>query len=317
MQRNKLHMIKQSHRKAAAVLLAFSLILGGFGGSFAAYGADTATAAQKADKPAAAALKKPERPANTAKSGVVIDGETGEIIYSKYPHRQRDPLSTTKLLTCLVALEHLKLTDTVTVTKTAADTPGSTANLKTGEKVKVKDLIYGALLPSGNDAAVALAIGVSGSKTKFARLMNAKAEELGCEDSNFTNPHGWKTKSHYSSAYDMAKITRAAMENPTIKKASGTEIYRMSKTNKHKSRRIATTNYFVAGKKYPKCGVFAGKTGTWEYNNAALVSACERDGKVVYAAVMGDTMTGRYTSSNRILNYSYKKLAWMAETESK
>ena len=97
-----------------------------------------------------------------------------------------------------MALEHLDIDDTVTVTKTAADTPGSTAGLIAGEKIKVRDLIYGAMLPSGNDAAVALAISVSGTKAKFAKLMNRKAGELGCEDSHFSNPHGWKARTHYS-----------------------------------------------------------------------------------------------------------------------
>ncbi len=281
-----------------AVLLSFALIFTAAGGTFSVYGAE-----------------KPVRPTVSAKSGIVIDAETGKTIYSKNCHIKRDPLSTTKLLTCLVALEHLDPKDTVTVNKVAANTGGSTANLKAGEKVKVKDLIYAALLPSGNDAAVALAYGVSGSKAKFAVLMNRKAKKLGCADSHFSNPHGWKAKDHYASAYDMAKITKAAMEVDLIRTACSTELYRMSKTNKHKARYIATTNYLVAGKKYPKSGVFAGKTGTWDSRNASLVSACKRKGKTVYAVVLKDTTGGRYTSTNKILNYSYKKLDWLLENE--
>ena len=308
--------VKRRTEKQSVFLLISVLIIcfafGNTGGTV--YGAEFPSGSVDSD--VKAVLQKPVRPANTAKSGVVIDGDSGKIIYSKYPHKQRDPLSTTKLLTALVALEHLDINDTVTVTKTAADTPGSTAGLIAGEKIKVRDLIYGAMLPSGNDAAVALAVSVSGTKAKFAKLMNEKAEELGCDDSHFSNPHGWKAKTHYSSAYDMAVIAREAMEIPIIKRACSTEIYRMAKTNKHKSRLIATTNYFVAGKKYPECGVFAGKTGTWESYNASLISACRRDGKVVYASVLQDTTAGRYTTTNKILNYSYKKLAWMAESES-
>lgn len=249
-----------------------------------------------------------KRPTVSAKSAVVMDADSGKIMYSKNMHYKRDPLSITKILTALVALEHLELTDTVTVTKTAANTGGSTANLKAGEKMKVKDLLYAALLPSGNDAAVALAIGVSGSKSKFAVLMNRKARELGCVDSNFSNPHGWKASTHYTSAYDMALITKAAMENDAIREASGTEIYRLAKTNKQKSRLVATTNYLVAKKKYPKLGVFAGKTGTWEWNNASLVSACEQRGRVMYAVVLRDTTSGRYETTNKILKYSYSKV---------
>ncbi len=311
MEREKKYIVRE---RAAFLLLTFLVIFCSLGIGDSVYGAESA---KGQTRPASeTVLEKPVRPANTAKSGVVIDGDTGKIIYSKYPHKQRDPLSTTKLLTALVALEHLDIDDTVTVTRTAADTPGSTAGLITGEKIKVRDLIYGAMLPSGNDAAVALAVSVSGTKAKFAKLMNEKAEELGCEDSHFSNPHGWKAGNHYSSAYDMAVIAKEAMEIPIIKRACSTEIYRMAKTNKHKSRLIATTNYFVAKKKYPECGVFAGKTGTWESYNASLISACRRNGKVVYASVLQDTTMGRYTTTNKILNYSYKKLAWMAESES-
>ncbi|WP_425755141.1 D-alanyl-D-alanine carboxypeptidase family protein [Ihubacter sp. rT4E-8] len=304
-------------KKLAAVFLSFTLLFSSGAAVFAGESISMPISddAVQVQQPAEITDKKPvtiSRPVISARSAVVIDGDTGEILYTKNSHYKRDPLSTTKLLTCLVALEYLKTTETVTVTKAAVDTAakvgGSSAGLKVGEKVKVKDLVYGALLPSGNDAAAALAIAVSGSKVKFAKLMNRKAGELGCKDSNFTNPHGWKAKQHYASAYDMALITKAAMQNSLIKKACSTEMYKMARTNKHKARWISTTNSFVAKKKYPKSGVYAGKTGTWEYNNAALVSVCERDGKTTYAVVLRDTMDNRWKSTNQILNYSYKKL---------
>ncbi len=292
---------EKTFRRGAALLLSFALMLG--------------TAVTPAF-----AIEKPALPTNTARSAVSMEADTGKIFYSKNLHYKRDPLSTTKVLTCLVALEHLDLTDKVTVSKAAANftkihTDASTAHLIAGEKVTVKDLIYACMLPSGNDAALALAHGVAGTTSEFAKLMNEKAEQLGCVDSNFTNPHGWKAKKHYSSAYDMALITKAAMEVPAIEKACGTEVYKMAKTNKHKARKIATTNYLVAKKKYPNSGVYASKTGTWDAKNASLVSACERDGKVFYVVVLQDTTNGRYTSTNKIINFSYKKLAWMAEKE--
>lgn len=285
-------------RRAAAIVLILTMVFS----TGAVYGTDSA---------AAKALNNPEIPEISARSGVVIDGDTGKILYSKCRNIKRDPYSITKLLTVLVALEHLDPNQKITVNKTAANTEGSTAYLIAGEKVRTKDLVYAALLPSGNDAAVALAYGVSGSKAKFATLMNKKAKKLGCQNSHFANPHGWKSEKHYTTAYDMALITKAAMENDLIRKAAGTEMYKMPKTNKHSARWIATTNYFVAGKKYPKCGVFAGKTGTWDNKNATLVSACRRDGKVLYAVVMKDNYNDREKSTNRILNYSYKRLAYL------
>lgn len=258
-----------------------------------------------------------QRPTVTAKSAAVVDGDTGDIIYSKYGNTRRDPVSTTKLLTMLIVMERLDLDKVFTISKYSADATkyqgGSLMKIKAGEKLTVRDLIYGALLPSGNDAAVALARAISGNTTKFAVLMNQKAKELGCTNSNFTNPHGWKSSNHYSTAKDMAIITRAAMENEFIRLVCSTEGYRVPKTNKQKSRMIYTTNSLVAKKVYTKSGVFAGKTGTWDINNAALVSACERDGKVVYAVVLRDRMSQRYRTTNTILNYSYKKLQQVPE----
>ncbi|MGN0660001.1 MAG: D-alanyl-D-alanine carboxypeptidase family protein [Emergencia sp.] len=299
-------------RKAAAALLSCLLIFSAGAGAFAA---DTPEETMETGQPVSQTEASQNstqttltKPVISARSAVVVDGDTGKILYSKNSHYKRDPLSTTKLLTCLVALEHLNPDQKVTVTKWAAATGGSTAGLKAGEEVRVKDLIYAALLPSGNDAAVALAHAVSGTKAKFAVLMNAKAKELGCVDSHFSNPHGWKAADHYSSAYDMAIIAQAAMANLLIEKACSTEMYKMPKTNKHKARWISTTNSFVAKKVYPKSGVYAGKTGTWDYSNAALVSVCERNGRKVYAVVLKDTMKNRYKSTSQILNYSYKKL---------
>lgn len=292
---------KKLFRKTAAVLLGVTLVFSSAGPG------------------CAYAVSKPALPSNTARSAISVEADTGRIFYSKNLHYKRDPLSTTKLLTCLVALEHLKLNDTVTVTKGAvsagAKADSSNVDLKTGEKVKVRDLLYACMLPSGNDAAVALAHGTAGTTGKFAELMNEKAKELGCRDSNFSNPQGWKESNHYTSVYDMAKITAAAMAVPAIERACSTEMYKMAKTNKHKARWIATTNYLVAKKKYPESGVYAGKTGTWDSGNAALVSVCNRNGKVFYIVVLKDSRDGRYVTTNKLVNYSYRKLKWMQETD--
>ncbi|MGF6375233.1 D-alanyl-D-alanine carboxypeptidase [Clostridiales Family XIII bacterium PM5-7] len=250
-------------------------------------------------------------PTITAKSAAVMDGDTGKFLYTKNSNTRRDPVSTTKLLTVLIAVERLDLDRVVTISKYSANVTkkdGSRMGLKIGEKLTVRDLVYGALLPSGNDAAVALARAVSGTTKKFAVLMNEKAKELGCTNSKFSNPHGWKASNHYSTARDMARITKAAMENEFIRLVCSTERYRVPKTNKQKSRLIHSTNSFVKKTVYVNSGVFAGKTGTWDVNNAALASACQRNGKVIYCVVLRDKMSKRYQTTNTILNYSYKKL---------
>jgi len=259
------------------------------------------------------------RPVISARSAVVIDGETGSILYGKNIHSRRDPVSTTKLLTTLIAVERLDLNQVVTISRKTADTTkysgGSRVGLKAGENITVRDLLYGALLPSGNDAAEALAVAISGSDANFAVLMNEKAQELGCQDSSFSNPYGWKVPNHYSSAYDMALIARAALNNDTIETVCSTERYRMHATNKQPARTIYTSNSFVAGKVYTQSGVFAGKTGTWSYGNSSLVSACQRNGRVVYSVVLGDTIYKRYSSTNSILDYSYSLLALTGDSD--
>lgn len=297
-------------KKITAVVVALTMAFS----TAVVYGAET-EAVPYEDGALQTAFAKPERPDVTAKSGIVIDGETGNVIYSKNPDIKRDPYSVTKLLTALIALEHLDPEQVVTMGKTAMNAPDKTGGFVYGEKVRVKDLIYALMLPSSNESAVQLAMTVSGSEKKFAVLMNEKAKALGCKNSNFVNPYGWKNKNHYSTARDMAKITKSAMENSLIEKACSTEIYKIPKTNKHNARKIATTNSFVAKKKYPKSGVYAGKTGTWDFSNATLASACKRDGKVVYAVVLKDVMSNRYSSTNKILNYSYKKLDYMNQAK--
>lgn len=288
-------------RKTAAIVLALTMV---FSTSAAAFAGTSA-------------VKKPVLPQISARSALVIDGDTGEILFCKNSTTKRYPYSTTKLLTALTALDYLKPTDKAFFGTKAMGAPDKTGGFVYGEYVQVKDLIYAMMLPSSNEAAVALARRTAGTEAKFAKLMNKKAKELGCKNSHFTNSYGWLNKEHYTTARDMAKITKAAMENKLIKKAAGTEMYRLQATNKQGRRWIATTNYFVAKKKYPDCGVFAGKTGTWEIDRATLVSACERNGKVLYAVVLKDGMNDRYKSTNRILNYGYKKLAYLESIKNK
>ncbi|MCC6442287.1 MAG: D-alanyl-D-alanine carboxypeptidase [Armatimonadetes bacterium] len=141
---------------------------------------------------------------------VLMDARTGQVLAEKNSRLRRPPASTTKIMTAIVALENVGLDDIVTVGKSAAETPYSSMNFKPGEKIKMRDLLYGMLLRSANDSCVAVAEHISGSVEKFVEMMNRRALELGCRDTRFVNPNGLHAPGHYTSAYDLALIARHA-----------------------------------------------------------------------------------------------------------
>ena len=151
-----------------------------------------------------------------------MDADSGRVLYEQNADRKMLIASTTKILTALVAIEEGDLHDTVKVSREAAYTEGSAMYLKEGETLTLETLLYGVLLCSGNDAAVAMAQHVGGSVKGFVALMNEKAQELGMEHSSFANPNGLDDEQHYSTARDMAKLARAALENETLMRIAST-----------------------------------------------------------------------------------------------
>ena len=167
---------------------------------------------------ASAASKAPKRPSVSARSAVLIDPRSGKILYSKRPYLRLPPASTTKLMTVMIALERLKLSQPVTVSRYAASMPNSKAGLVPGVRYRAIDLIVASLVSSSNDAAVALAEAVSGSENEFAALMNQKADSLGMKYTNFVNATGLPDKRgrQVSTAYDLALLMRAAAKDARI-----------------------------------------------------------------------------------------------------
>lgn len=159
----------------------------------------------------------------SAESAIVMDADSGRILYEKNAYTKRGIASTTKIMTALVVLENCNLTDYVTISYNAASTEGSSMYLKQGEQLTVESLLYGLMLNSGNDAATALAEHASKNVEEFAKLMNQKAKSIKMTNSSFANPHGLDNENHYSTAYDMALLTQYAMKNETFKKIAGTK----------------------------------------------------------------------------------------------
>ncbi|MED4204264.1 D-alanyl-D-alanine carboxypeptidase family protein [Neobacillus mesonae] len=192
----------------------------------------------------------------SAASAVLIEQESGRILFEKEAHTKRRIASITKIMTAILAIESGKLDRTVTVSDRAVRAEGSSVYLKPGQKIKLEDLVYGLMLRSGNDTAVAIAEYVGGSVEGFAYLMNQKAKEIGMVNTHFANPHGLDDhENHYSTAYDMALLTRYAMENKTYQKISGTKVHRAPNPNEawdykwnNKNRLLNLYKYCTGGK---------------------------------------------------------------------
>ena len=248
-----------------------------------------------------------------AKSAIILCGDTGEIIWEKNDDEKMEPASMTKLMTALLAVENLKPDQEVEVTGEAAAMPETKIYLQTGEKITVEELLYGLLLESGNDAAIALAIATAGSVEDFAAMMNERAKEIGCTNTNFVNPSGLADENHYSTARDMVMIAKEALSNETVRKIAGTAEHTIPATNAYEERNLENTNYFLKGvdkevngkkikvDKYD--GVFGGKTGYVGEDKAALVTGLSADGLEIYSLVMGSSLEGRYSDVKELMDY--------------
>lgn len=244
----------------------------------------------------------------SAKAAILIDVSTRTILYSKEPNLRRAPASTTKILTALVALEKGDLNNIVTVSSKAAAVPGSSLNLRTGERLRMNDLLTGLLMRSGNDAAVAIAEHISGDTASFARLMNSRAVKAGAGKSNFVNPHGLDTPNHYTTAHDLALITLEAIENPTFAKIVRTRTEDIG-TYPVWQKEINNTNRLL----WSFDGAEGVKTGTTSRAGNCLVSLASRRGRQLLAVVLG--ARDRWWDSKLLLSYGFDNFTLVTGSE--
>ena len=208
----------------------------------------------------------------SARACVVIEAESGRVLYQKNAQERLPMASTTKIITALVALEQGNREDVVKISSSAAGTEGSSMYLESGETMTLEELLYGLMLASGNDAAVAIAEHFGGIDA-FVTLMNEKAEQIGAKNSHFSNPNGLPDESHYSTAADMAKITAYALKNPDFARIVATKSYRIAGEGKAYPRSLTNHNKLLS--MYDGCiGV---KTGFTKVAGRCLVSAAKRN----------------------------------------
>ncbi len=217
----------------------------------------------------------------SASSAILIDGDTNEILFEKDAYSKRSMASTTKIMTSLLAVESGKLNDIVTV-KEKIYIEGTALGLKEGDHLTLEALCYGMLLESGNDAAVLTGIYLSGSEEKFSRLMNKKAAEIGMSNTSFVTASGLDDPEHYSTAYDMALLGSYAVKNSIFREICSTSSYKAEYISSEKVQYFSNHNKLL---KYCD-GVFGIKTGFTKKSGRCLVSACERDGKVLVAVTL-------------------------------
>ena len=252
----------------------------------------------------------PEGPEVGSVSAIVMEANTGAILYEKNVHEKLYPASITKILTGLIAIENNSLSETVTFSKDAVyKIEGTHIARDVDEKMTLEETLYAVLLGSANECAYATAEHVGGTYDNFVKLMNERAKEIGCVDSNFTNPHGLPDPNHVTSAYDMALISREAIMNETFRLIVGTSRYTIPPTNKHTMETYIVNhhemlNYYKTGKYiYDSC--IGGKTGFTDAALNTLVTYAERDGMTLICVVMRAGNGVQYTDTTSLFNYCF------------
>lgn len=217
-------------------------------------------------------------PALSAQSGILIDADSGAVYYSHNADARSLIASTTKIMTAVVVLEHCPLDMVYTIPPEATGIEGSSIYLKAGERMTIRELLYGLMLHSGNDAAVALALACSDSVPEFVDLMNLKAQQLSLSDTHFDNPNGLDSETHYSTASDLALLTRYALQNPDFRAIVSTKSIRLG------ARSLTNHNKLL----WQVQGAIGVKTGYTRAAGRVLVSAAEREGRRLIAVTIND-----------------------------
>lgn len=245
-------------------------------------------------------------PKINSRAAVIYDRTSKTVIWGKNEEVKRAMASTTKIMTTIVVLENANLTDTVEISKKSAGTGGSRLGLKYKDKITVNDLLYGLMLRSGNDAAVALAEYVGGNIEGFAKLMNEKAKELGLKNTSFVTPHGLDATEHYTTAYELALITDYALNNPKFAQIVNTKTTTININGNNKT--ISNTNELLGN----LIGVDGVKTGFTNNALRCLVTSTTRNGHQIICVVLGaDTKKIRTTDSVKLIEYAFSNYEYI------
>ncbi len=245
-------------------------------------------------------------PLTYSKNIIAIDRKTLSVLYEKDAYKKVPMASTTKIMTCIIILENCSLNEIVTISKEASSVSGSTLGLIENMNISIQDLLYGLMLRSGNDCAIALAEHLSGNVENFSILMNQKAKELGLSNTNFVTPHGLDDEHHYTTAYELAILTDYALKNEQFKSIVSTKSCTISFNGYPKT--ISNTNELLGNLN----GVYGVKTGFTFEAGRCLVSACKRDSLDIIIVVLGaNTKSIRTKDSSTLINYIFNNYRYV------
>lgn len=239
-------------------------------------------------------------PPLTSRSAILIDGKTGEVLFWKNPHARVPIASVTKIMTALLAIEHLKPRDIVTVAPLATRTPPTKEGLRAGERVEAWKLLYATMLFSGNDSALALAIEVGGTRERFIEMMNERARQLGLVDTHFSSTSGVVDEDNYSSAWDLAALSRVAMANPRFRAIVATKQKRVDWAPPTDWKLYVNHNRLV--REYP--GADGIKTGWTTLARHTLAASARRDGTWLIGVTLGSAVS--FADMRRLLDLGFE-----------
>ncbi len=236
-------------------------------------------------------------------SAILVDADTGKIIYQKKASRKRANASTTKIMTAILALENGDMDDLVTFSQYAAGQEAVKLYAAAGEQYRLGDLMYAMLLPSYNDVATAVAEHIGGSVSRFAKMMNKKAKEIGCKKTTFVTPSGLDEGNHGTTAADLAKMARYALKNKTFRKIIKTKSYQFSCVSNGRTFTVQTTDQFLGSMK----GAMGVKTGYTSKAGHCFVGALKRNGKTYISVVLGaPDSEARWSDTRKLMNFGIK-----------
>ncbi|MCD7864235.1 MAG: D-alanyl-D-alanine carboxypeptidase [Lachnospiraceae bacterium] len=267
------------------------------------------SATQTSDTDASVSVEWSTGPEISSETAILIEAETGTILYEKNMHQQMYPASITKILTCLIAEEEGNLDDSVTFTQEVLDTiPADSSRIwvNAGESLTLDECLQAILIASANDVAAGVAEYIAGSLDEFADLMNERAAELGCEDSHFANPHGYHDENHYTSAYDMAQIARAFFSVDLLcTYSSSTTLHLYPSAGRDVETLENSKNQLLSGRTYEYEYLVGSKTGFTDQAGQTLVSCAQKDGMRLICVVMNAESPQQYVDTIELFEFGF------------
>lgn len=250
----------------------------------------------------------PQGPVNGAEGAILMDAASGTILYGKNIDTELFPASTTKIMTCLVAIENCDLDEVITISQSAIDAndpDGSNMGLKAGETLTLEELLYGILINSANEACNAVGEHIAGSQEAYVEMMNEKAKELGCTHTHFVTTNGLSNPEHYTSAHDLALIAKEFYKYDILCKIASTGQYTIPENSMHREFYLVSHNKLTSGREYAYEGLVGSKTGFTSLSRQTLVSCAERDGVRLICVILKEESPFQFTDTVALFDYGF------------